>query len=123
MLSLMKPTQLLTERSDNLGIGCWVLVIGYWVLGVGYWVLGVGCINYLGNGETIHYSLFHYSLIITLHRIYKTLFGFIKNQHPHKKYCYGNNKCITQSPNGNLPHIQQHVTGRFYDVSQRIIMY
>ena len=29
MLSLMKPTQLLPERSDNLGIG--------------YWVLGIGC--------------------------------------------------------------------------------
>lgn len=34
MLSLMKPTQLLPERSDNLGIG-------YWVLGVGSWVMGI----------------------------------------------------------------------------------
>ena len=38
----MKPTQLLLERSDNLGVGYWGLGIGYWVLGVGYWVLGVG---------------------------------------------------------------------------------
>ncbi len=38
-----------------------VLGIGYWVLGVGYWVLGLGCINYLGNGETIYFSLFTFS--------------------------------------------------------------
>jgi hypothetical protein len=74
MLSLMRPTQLLPERSDNLGIGYWVFGIGCWVLGVGFWVLGVSIIWEMVKLFTSHYSLFQYSLF-TSH--YSLFHGFI----------------------------------------------
>lgn len=72
------------------------------------------------NLDTDHCKL---RLNTELNRIYKTLLGLVENQKPHKKETKSDTNSINQSPNRNRTCSQQHITGSFNNVGQRIIVY